>query len=337
MKNVFLLSCAESARGGGVYRYALTKQGALKERAYLPCDKPMYAVNDGKRLHILLRSPFSDSENSGYFSCKTDFSDCTEVKNTLGKCACHLAADGSDTFIVNYLSGNIVKNCHDACVHEGKGVNLPRQDMPHTHFTAFSPDKKYILCCDLGLDTIFVYDRNLNEISRAKVPNGYGVRHLVFSRDGHTMYAANELLPSVSVFSFEGKRLALKNTVTLPCEKQNPTAAAIRLSQDGKTLFVSVRGENTVFVFNVDGEYLQLKTQFGCGGDSPRDFDVFGDTLICCNENSDNVTVIDAKEYQVVENIRLRHPLCVLATDEARTENTNMPKDCNSFGKNYRL
>lgn len=331
MKNVFLLSCAESAQGGGVYRYLLKEDGKLEKQAYLPCDKPMYAVNDGKRLHILLRAPFGENyaknanvrtaeENeekySGYFACNVDFSDCSEVQSTLGECACHLAADGNDVYIANYLSGNIVKNCHVACAHEGKGINLPRQDMPHTHFAAFSPDKKYVLCCDLALDTIFVYDRNLNEVSRAKVPDGYGVRHLVFSKDGHTVYAANELFPSVSVFSFDGKRLALKNTVTLPCEKKNSTAAAIRLSADGKTLFVSVRGENTLFVFNVDAENLQLKTQFDCGGDSPRDFDVFGDTLICCNENSDNVTVIDAKEYRVVESIRLQHPLCVLATEE---------------------
>ncbi|MGN1052632.1 MAG: beta-propeller fold lactonase family protein [Candidatus Scatosoma sp.] len=333
MREIFILSCAPVSQGGGVYKYALDGQGTLEKRAYLPCDKPMYAVNDGKRLHILLRDPFgknaAKNENaraegsaaeeekySGYFTCNVDFSNCSEVQSTLGECACHLAVDGDDVYIANYLSGNIVKNCHLACVHEGQGVNLPRQDMPHTHFAAFTPDKKYVLCCDLGLDAVFVYDRNLNEVSRAKVPDGYGVRHLVFSNDGHTVYAANELVPSVSVFSFDGKRLSLKNTVALPCEKKNSTAAAIRLSEDGKTLYVSVRGENAVFVFDVDGGNLQLKTQFGCGGDSPRDFDLFGDTLVCCNENSDNVTVVNAKEYRITGSIRLQHPLCVLAAEK---------------------
>lgn len=258
MSEIFILSCAPVSQGGGVYRYLLKEDEKMEKQAYLPCDKPMYAVNDGKRLHILLRSPFPDSENSGYFSCRTDFSDRTEVKNTLGKCACHLAADGGDVYIANYLSGNIVKNCSLSRVHEGKGVNLPRQEMPHTHFVSFTPDKKYVLCCDSGLDTVFVYDRNLNEVSRANVPDGYGVRHLVFSNDGHTVYAANELVPSVSVFSFDGKRLALQNTVTLPCEKKNSTAAAIRLSQDGKTLYVSVRGENAIFVLQTEGERLEI-------------------------------------------------------------------------------
>ncbi|MGN1061508.1 MAG: beta-propeller fold lactonase family protein, partial [Candidatus Scatosoma sp.] len=247
MKEICILSCAPVAQGGGVYKYALDGRGTLEKRAYLPCDQPMYAVNDGKRLHILLRAPFGENyaknanartagENeekySGYFSCNVDFSDCSEVQSTLGECACHLAAEGGDVYIANYLSGNIVKNCHVACTHEGKGVNLPRQDMPHTHFAAFTPDKRRVLCCDLGLDTVFVYDRNLNEISRAKVPDGYGVRHLGFSNDGSTVYAANELVPSVSLFSFDGKTLELKNTVKLPCEKANSTAAAIRLSAE---------------------------------------------------------------------------------------------------------
>ena len=201
-----------------MYKYSLTNQGTLEKRAYLPCDKPMYAVNDGKRLHVLLRDPFAENyaknanarvnaeveKYSGYFTCNVDFSGCYEVQSTLGECACHLAADGNDVYIANYLSGNIVKNCRVACVHEGKGVNLPRQDMPHTHFVSFTPDKKYVLCCDLGLDAVFVYDRNLNDVSRAKVPEGYGVRHLVFSNDGQTVYAVNELVPAVSVFSFHG-------------------------------------------------------------------------------------------------------------------------------------
>lgn len=133
------------------------------------------------------------AKNGGYFSCKTDFTDCTKIENTLGKCPCHLAVDGSDVYVVNYLSGNIVKNFKRVLSHSGKGVNLPRQDMPHTHFACFSPDKTYVLCCDLGLDTIFIYDRDLNEVSFTKVPNGYGVRHLTFSKDGKYIYAVNEL------------------------------------------------------------------------------------------------------------------------------------------------
>ena len=236
VQTVYICACAEKGAGGGVYKYALQESGALEKKAYLPCDKPMFAAADGGKLHILLRAPFGgqsfvnplaraargaarpggEEKCSGYFSCNADFSGVSEVKSTMGECACHIAATGGDTYIANYLSGNVVKNCHVCVLHEGAGVNLPRQDMPHTHFAAFSRDKTRVFCCDLGLDGIFVYDRNLNEISRATVPAGYGVRHLVLTKDGRTVYAVNELVPSVTVFAFDGNRLIRKATATLP-------------------------------------------------------------------------------------------------------------------------
>ena len=276
MKEILLLSCAEVSEGGGVYKYGLTEKGKLERIAYLPCSKPMYSVLFNGRLHILLRSPFGTNGNSGYFSCREDFSDVSAVKDTLGRCACHLAAEGNDVYIVNYLSGNIVKNCKISIAHIGKGVNQPRQDMPHTHFTTFSPDKKYVLCCDLGLDTIFIYDRDLNEISRAKVPDGYGVRHLVFSKDGEFFYAVNELIPSVSIFKYSDGAAKYIGTTKLDCKDVNSTAAAIRIDPETNRLYISVRGENKIFVFDVCGATLRAIADFSCGGSGPRDFDIVG-------------------------------------------------------------
>lgn len=308
MKELFFLSCAETSEGGGVYKYGLDENGKLKKIDYLPCSKPMYAVISKKRLHVLLRAPFTSSVNGGYLSCRLDFSDCTEIKNTLGKCACHLAVD-KDVYIVNYLRGNIVKNCDLSVTHSGKGVNVKRQDMPHTHFVAFSPDKKYVLCCDLGIDTIFVYDRYLKEISSAEVPSGYGVRHLVFSNDGKFIYAVNELVPSVSVFAYADGKIEYLNTIMLDCENENSTAAAIRLDED--KLYVSVRGEDAVFVFNADGANLKLCAKTSCGGRSPRDIEIIDNYLICTNENSDNVTVIDKNNFKIIEELSIKNPLCV--------------------------
>lgn len=310
MKEIYLLSCAEVAEGGGVYKYGLTETGKLKEIAYLPCPKPMYAVIFGERLHILLRSPFSADDHSGFFSCKTDFTDRSEIQSTLGRCACHLAAEGNDVYIVNYLSGNIVKNCKKVVDHSGAGVNLPRQDMPHTHFTTFLPDKKYVLCCDLGLDTIFIYDRDLNEISRAKVPQGYGVRHLVFSKDGEFFYAVNELIPSISVFAYSNGNAEYLSTTKLDCKNKNSTAAAIRL--DKNSLYASVRGENEIYAYRVDGADFLFYGRFSCGGEGPRDFDLIGDYIVCANENSDNVTVIEKNDYRVVNELPMKNPLNVV-------------------------
>ena len=312
MEEILILSCADEADGGGIYRCRLGDEGTVTPLSYLPCPKPMYAVMDGGRLHVLLRAPFPDSENSGYFSCLSDFSERTEVRDTLGKCACHLAVGGGDVYVTNYLSGNLVKNGRDVVTHHGRGVNLPRQDMPHTHFAALSPDRQYVLSCDLGRDTIFVYDRDLHEISRAKVPDGYGVRHLTFSADGRYFFAVNELVPSVSTFAWDDGRATCIGTVPLACTVPGATAAAIRYDETESKLYISVRGEDKIFVFDIDEGHLTLRGSAPCGGRGPRDFALFGDKIVCTNENSDSVTVLDKERLRVLGSGTFPAPLCVL-------------------------
>ena len=310
MSELFILSCEEKLRGGGIYKFSLTLSGELKQLAYFPCDKPMYGAFDGQNLCVLLRAPFKNSENSGYFFIDKNLKVPSGIKSTLGKCACHLSAD-KGVFIANYLSGSVSKNGSRLITHAGRGVNLARQDMPHPHFAGLSPDKNYILCCDLGLDTIFVYDRNLSLISATKAPAGYGVRHLVFGDGGSVFYAINELYPSISVFNFLNGRAKYLKTVPLPAENKNSTAAAIRLADGGKTVYASVRGENAIYTLGVNGEDLRVTDKFKSNGVSPRDFDVIGDYIVAANEET-GVSVIDRFTQKEVYKLPLSRPLNVI-------------------------
>lgn len=311
---MYILSCEKPEKGGGIYRCEIN-DGCLKINAYLPCDRPMYAVRAGGRLHVLLRAPFANGENSGYFSCAEDFSDKTDVRDTLGKVACHLCDIENDVYIANYISGNIVKNCERAVAHAGRGANAQRQESPHTHCVIPSPCGKYILCTDLGTDTLYIYDRELNLKGTAKVPEGYGIRHIVFSKDGKYIYAVNELVPSVSVFGWQNASTRYLRTEKLT-DAPGATGAAIRLSKDGKFLYCSVRGENALYVLRADGANLTVEQKTDCGGDSPRDFHIIEDKfLICCNENSDNVTVFSLRNDVMTAKIaeaKLPKPLCAV-------------------------
>ena len=310
MSELFILSCEEKSRGGGIYKFLLTANGELKRLAHFPCDKPMYGAIDGQNLCVLLRAPFKNSENSGYFFIDKNLKTPSGVKSTLGKCACHLSAD-KDVFIANYLSGSVLKNESRLITHAGRGVNPVRQEMPHPHFAGLSPDKKYLLCSDLGLDTIFVYDRNLSLLSAAKVPSGYGARHLVFDRDGGRFYAMNELYPSISVFNFLNGRAKYLKTVPIPITDKNSTAAAIRLADDGNTLYASVRGENAVYTLSVNGDDLRVTDKFTSNGVSPRDFDIIGNYVVVANEET-GVSVIDGRYKKEVYNLPLSCPLNVI-------------------------
>ena len=314
---MYILSCEKPENCGGIYRYETDGNG-LKINAYLPCDRPMYAVRAGGRLHILLREPFENSENSGYFSCSEDFSDKSEIRDTLGKVACHLCIIEDDVYIVNYLSGNIVKNCKTEVAHTGRGANEQRQEAPHTHCVISSPCGKYILCTDLGTDALYIYDRALHIRGKASVPQGYGIRHVVFSKDGKYIYAINELAPSVSVFAWQSGQARCLNTEKLT-DKEGATGAAIRLSADGKFLYCSVRGENAIYALRADGANISVLQKADCAGDGPRDFDLTdGKFLICCNENSDNVVGFSLKSGYIGEQfgeLALPSPLCCMTDD----------------------
>lgn len=311
---IYILSCETIENKGGIYGYDLTKNGELIQIAYFPCDRPMYALKSEKGLCVLLRSPFKNNENSGYFFVDESLQNATEIKDTKGVVACHLCVDDGDVYIVNYLSGNIVKNGEIIEQRIGKSIHPTRQTEPHTHFVGKTPDG-YLAVCDLGTDTLAIYDKALRLICESKVPSGYGIRHLVFSKDEKFIYAVNELVPSVSVFTYVNGKAELFDTVKIDCKNEKANGAAIRLSKNGKYLYVSLREENAICVFAVDDEKLTLLQKVDCGGNSPRDFDVCGNNLIVCNEKSGNVVVYHTANRLVtnkVAEISIKRALCVV-------------------------
>lgn len=311
---IYILACEKIENKGGIYAYDLTEKGTLEKAQYFPCDRPMYAVKCEKGLCVLLRQPFKTSEHSGYFFLDENLKNATEIQTTKGIVACHLCVEKGGVYAVNYLSGNIVKNGERVEQRIGKSLHPTRQTQPHTHFVANTPDG-YVSVCDLGTDTLAFYDKDLNLISEAKVPSGCGIRHSVFSKDGNYIYAVNELTPSVSVFAYKNAKAELLETVMLACKNEKANGAAIRLSEDGEYLYVSLREENVLCVFQADGEKLNLLQTENCGGESPRDFNIFGNFLVCTNEKSHDVSVFTLENGKIKKRTateKIPAPLCVL-------------------------
>lgn len=311
---VYLLSCETVENGGGIYAYDLLEDGQLKRQGYFACDRPMYAVKCEKGLCVLLRQPFENDENSCYFYIDERLQNTTALQSTLGKVACHLTVDADDVYIVNYLSGNIVKNGEVIAQRTGKSIHPTRQTEPHTHFVNKTADG-YFATCDLGTDTLAFYDKDLRLRSESKVPSGYGIRHLVFSNDGKYIYAVNELVPSVNIFAYRDGKAEYLNTVKIDCKNEKADGAAIRLSADGKYLYVSLRVENVICVYAVNGETLTLLQTADCGGNSPRDFDVRGNLLVCCNEKSNLITffaISNGSLTKLDNELKLPSPLGIL-------------------------
>ena len=315
MCNVYIADCSVD---GGVYCFALNKRGQLTQKSFLPIENPMYLNIDGDKMHIALRSVEKFDGDSATVTYKIaadgQLIDSTEPVSTDGKIACHLSSLDGNVYSANYISGSVCRQGFGAVEHIGYGPYADRQDKSHCHFIAPSPDNSYLLAVDLGNDTIYTYDQQLNEVATAKVPVGHGCRHLAYSKDGRYVYCVNELASTISVFEYDDGILTLTDTFdALPDDFDgNNTAAAIRVNKG--YLYVSNRGHNSIVAFKMKGNKFEKVGFTESGGNSPRDFAIMENILICTNESGE-ITVFDvdgADLKQIKCDIKLNHPLCVV-------------------------
>jgi 6-phosphogluconolactonase len=189
----------------------------------------------------------------------------------------------------------------------GRGPVAGRQEGPHAHFFQFDRAGAFGFACDLGSDRImaYVFDENAREpLSPAPVPwfsskPGAGPRHGVFSPGGERAYYLNELNSTVDVLAYDGARGAFElrqSLSSLPPGCAVPsTAGAIKISPDGKFLYASNRGYDSIAVFRVrpDSGELDFVEAVPSGGKTPRDFslDPSGAFLIAANQDSDNLVI----------------------------------------------
>lgn len=314
--NIYIASCAKD---GGIYHYHLYGDGSLKQISFTQMDRPMYMAYENNKMYILLRSPFSKSNESGLVVCDISadgkMQAPTDIISTKGEVACHLSVSCGDVYCANYISGSVIKMPEKLIKHEGKGINPIRQEAPHAHYVGFTPDKEFVCVVDLGLDTVFLYNRDLEVVNMVKVPEGHGARHLFFSDNGKYCFVANELKSTVSLLEYKNRELKYVDTVSCLPEGYagETTASAIRFNENH--IYVSNRGLDTISVLKNQNGKLVYKDTYSCNGNFPRDFDIVGNYIICTNEKSDSITVFD-KNFNVkhIES-NVKSPICVISRD----------------------
>jgi 6-phosphogluconolactonase len=199
----------------------------------------------------------------------------------------------------------------------------------HPHMISFDPAGKRVYVTDLGLDRIVIYyfdpsSGQLQQIQNGivKLTKGAGPRHFVFSSDGTKMYVINELNSTISVFDVDPSG-ELKSIQTLTTLKEGfkgeSFCADIHIGNNGKFLYGSNRGENSIATFRIgtDGT-LTLAGHTSCGGDWPRNFviDPSGKYILVGNERSGNISLfrIDEKTGILIEpgkDYKITSPVCL--------------------------
>lgn len=260
-----------------------------------------------------------------------------------GQGPCHLALDpgGSLLAVANYGAGSVaVLRVRDdgrlgdqirVIVHEGSGPNPRRQTRPHAHCVNFDPFRPLLYAADLGIDQVRIYVPDPAGVNLTPadppalvLPPGAGPRHLDFSPNGRFIYVVNELSSTVSLFSAEpGPEVGpLQSVSTLPADfSGDNTTAEIQTSRDGRTVYASNRGHDSIAVLRStesDGR-LELVQVAPAGGASPRSFslDPSGRFMVVAAQNSNLLAVLQVSPdtgllTPTAQTLEVPRPVCVL-------------------------
>lgn len=276
-----------------------------------PNGQWLYAVSEtGQGSHGAVGSVWSFQYMREPFSIQP-----INQQTTRGDWPCHLRLDGTGKWLVatNYGTGNAaiypiqtdgsLGEMTDFVQHQGKGPNTARQEGPHAHSSIFTPDNRFVIIADLGIDQLVIYKLDsatgkLTLHSAVHTTPGAGPRHLVFHPNGKWLYAANELNSTVTLYEYDatnGSLIEQQNIPTIPSDSPENIVADIHLDASGKRLYVSNRGHNSIAVYDLnDDGNLTLVSIPACGGNWPRNFALApqGNFMLVANQYSNEVSVL---------------------------------------------
>jgi 6-phosphogluconolactonase len=257
---------------------------------------------------------------------------CKITVDFTGKAAFVANYDGGSAASFRVLPNGALSKAVSRIQYSGHGADPERQAAPHTHCTTVSPDNRYVLVNDLGLDRISVY--RLDPLTALLTPSdppfyealpGSGPRSFTFHPGGKWAYSLNEIANTVDALAWDAERgllTRLQNISTLP-EGFNGwnTAATVAVDSAGRFLYASNRGDNSIMVFSIgdrDGKLKPLQ-HVDCGGKTPRHFalDPGNQWLLVANQDSSNIVVFARNTRSGLLTptggaYPLSHPVCIV-------------------------
>jgi 6-phosphogluconolactonase len=273
-----------------------------------PNEKYLYAVNEAGKSSMV--SAFALDKATGHLALLNQLP-------ALGEDPCYISLDRSGKFVLvaNYTSGNLAVfpvladgklGEHAALVQDSGdlGPNKERQEGPHAHWIETTADNRLALVVDLGLDEVVIYKFDAasgvltpNQSMFAKLKAGAGPRHVAVHPNGKFVFVASELNSTVTSFSFDAKKGSLKEIAAVstlpPGFSGRNDVAEIAVHPNGKFLYVSNRGNESIAIFSINPGKGTLTPMGGVptGGKEPRHFaiDPAGKYLFAENQLSDSI------------------------------------------------
>lgn len=262
-------------------------------------------------------------------------------QSTNGDAPCYISVDstGKNVITANYSGGNLsvfktnadgsLQPMAQQVVHDGYGINVQRQEMPHPHSAIFSPDQKFLFVADLGNDRLYSYKFNANDANPLTpndppytvVPDGSGPRHFEFHPNGKFLYLLNELSGNIIVYGYNNGALTELQTIVSDntASKTDKGSADIHISPDGRFLYSSNRATaNNIAMFKASTDGKLAENGYQQVGAHPRNFmiDPTGRFLLVANRDANNIQVyVINKNFGILQDagvkIDVPSPVCL--------------------------
>lgn len=324
-----------NSKGIQVYDVDVEK-GTLKERSEVQVSNASHTAisKNGKFLYSI------EDEGVAVFR-RDENGDLTRINRVSidGMRGCFLATDvdGKYLYVAGYHDGKVtvvhtrrdgsLGRIMDGVYHKGLGSVAERNFRPHVNCVRPTPDNKYLCAVDNGIDQVKLYRINkrqhkLELVDILRCPRESGPRIIRFSADGRFAYILFELSNEIKVYSYDGSGHTpefelLQSISTLTKEKDEDAfhnaASGLALAPDGRHLFCTTAGENTVSMYEIDTEtgLLDKKFTLPISGDYPKDLVIFPDNkhIAVANHASNTVTTftVDYDKNIIVMNDKPHH------------------------------
>ncbi len=350
---LLLVGTQTSGTSKGIYAYALdSATGGLKQIGLAAeADNPTFLVLAPNGRNVFVANELEEYEGASGGAVSSYLLNRKGAKLTKinevashGAATCHVAVDhsGRAVFAANYTGGSAASfhvgangQLSPAVSFEqysGQGPDKDRQTIPHAHRVTVSPDNRFLLVNDLGLDEIHIYRLDaatakltLNDPPTWKSAPGAGPRALRFHPNGQWGYCVTEMKSTVDTLHWDARRGALETVQVLSMAPESfhgtTGGADIVLDRQGRFAYAADRFDDIVVTFSVsqtDGK-LTLLNRISCGGKVPRHLtlDPTGRWLLVANQESDNIAVFsrDVRSGQLAnpgKSFPLSRPQCLV-------------------------
>ncbi len=327
----------------GVYRFTLDlEEGTLSDQkmvAELEAPSFLKIAPNGTNLYAVQEINTYNGSNGAVqaFEINKDFT-LTALNNISSEgahpCYLDISKDGKKLSVTNYSGGNIMisdiaadgtlREANQVLDHNMEDAVPVSPKVAHAHASQFLGNELYV--ADLGLEKVKRYKlkNNLYVADTQKElvsPEGTGPRHFSFTDNGLFLYVINENNSTISVYKKNGENYESVESISTLASgfKGKSYCADIHVSNDGKYVYGSNRGENTIVIFKRDlttGK-LTVVGREKVRGDWPRNFGISpaDDFLIVANQKSNNMVVFkrDKKTglLTFTQDVNLPSPVCI--------------------------